>query len=267
MSTKRENQKIPTREINGVDIPLTKMVDAQKMLASQRAAVSKLLATIKGACEEYSGWTEEFSDSDLNPLRATNFVKLVKQSETDLNVLQVWDGQKWINVQLTNTVSKVVPKPKVDKVVKPSSKQISKKSPIEVHKTQVAKKKYRDLRDGLDFKTKYGVEIMLLSINCFKEAYQTEQQKGGDLGSLTLFWEDCTKYVRNHQSVGSVLRPGWKNALLKSLIDDGWILGRKDKALTVKPFSKGIEGWPSGGKLHPTVLGEAPIRITKYMKK
>lgn len=263
MSTKRENQKIPTREINGVDIPLTKMVDAQKMLTSQRDAVSKLLATIKGACEEYLGWKREFSDSDLMPLRTTNFVKLVKQSETDLNVLQVWDGQKWINVQLT----KIVLEPKVDKDVKPSSKQISKKSPIEVHKTQMAKKKYKDLGDGLDFKTKYGVEIMLLAINCFKEAYQMERQKGGDLGSLTLFWEDCTKYVRNHQSVSSVLTPGWKNALLKSLIDDGWILGRKDKALTVKPFSKGIEGWPSGGKLHPTVLGEAPIRITKYMKK
>lgn len=275
MSTKRENQEKPTTKLHGASVPINRLGDAQKLMGAQQQAVSKLLDTIKGACNEYIVWKKEFNDNDLIELRIKNFIKLVREAEPTLESIQLWDGAKWITMPLTKKAAGL-PVIEVEDTSKAPSKPTKtkqtkkqQKSPLTVHCTQMAKQKYKKIMNttkGLDYKTKYGVEIMLLAQNCFKTTYNEHQTKGGDLGSLSLFWADIIKYVKNYKHYNTKLKSGWKDDLLKSLIDDGWILGRKDKALTVKPFSKGIEGWKTGDKLHPTVIGKAPIRITRFMK-
>lgn len=267
MSTKRTNQK--TEMIPNVFVPNTKTLDAAKMMGAQRGAVRNLLDTIKNASNDYIAWRNENDDSDLNELRQKNFLQIIAQMEPELEIIQLWDGRNWVKISVRETPEavEVDTKSAIDELFEPAVSEMKQKheakSPLEQHKDLLAEQTH--LKTGLNFKTKYGVELMLLCLNCFKEAYAKEKANDGNLGSLILTFKQCTQYVKRNKRKSTQLIKGWEDRLLKSLIDDAWLLGHTD-TLTVKPFSKGIEGWVEGWKEHPSVLGEAPIRITKYMK-
>ena len=108
MSTKRENQEKPTTKLHGASVPINRLGDAQKLMGAQQQAVSKLLDTIKGACDEYIVWKKEFNDNDLIELRIKNFIKLVREAEPTLESIQLWDGAKWITMPLTKKAATVI---------------------------------------------------------------------------------------------------------------------------------------------------------------
>ena len=250
-------------------MPNTKMLDAAMMLGTQRGAVKKLLDTIKDASNDYITWRNENDDSELNELRQKNFLQIIAQMEPELEIIQLWDGKNWVKISVRETPEavEVDTKSAIDELFEPAVSEMKQKheakSPLEQHKDLLAEQTH--LKSALNFKTKYGVELMLLCLNCFKEAYAKEKANDGNLGSLILTFEQCTQYVKINKRKSTQLIKGWEDRLLKSLIDDAWILGHAD-TLTVKPFSKGIEGWKSEWKEHPSVLGQSPIRITRHMK-
>jgi len=267
MSTREQIKK--QEMIPNVFVPNTKTVDAAKMMGTQYGAVKKLLDTIKDASNDYITWRNENDDSDLNELRQKNFLHIIAQIEPELEIIQLWNGENWVKISVRETPEavEVDTKSAIDELFEPAVSEMKQKheakSPLEQHKDLLAEQTH--LKTGLNFKTKYGVELMLLCLNCFKEAYAKEKANDGNLGSLILTFKQCTQYVKRNKRKSTQLIKGWEDRLLKSLIDDAWLLGHTD-TLTVKPFSKGIEGWVEGWKEHPSVLGEAPIRITKYMK-
>ena len=256
MTNETENQKT---KIANTFVPSTKIVNAMKLMAGQEIAVLKLLDTIKSASDEYIGWRDENNDSDLTELRRNNFVRLLSDLAPKLDAIQLWNGSDWIFMQLTPTTEEV-------EETKPEPKQITSVNPIKVHK-EILSTIYLTETKGLNFKNKADVEIMLNCINCFKEKYEEEKMNGGDLGSLVLTYNECLKYIKENKEKKTRFPKNWEENLLKSLLDDAWILGKSpDGDTTVKPFSKGVEGWVTGDKLHPTAIGDWPIRITKYMK-
>ena len=256
MTNETENQKT---KIANTFVPSTKIVKAMKLMEAQRIAVSKLLDTIKSASDEYIGWRDENNDSDLTELRRNNFVQLLSDLAPRLDAIQLWNGSDWIFMQIASTTEEV-------EETEPEPKQITATDPIKEHKKILGTVNVTKAK-GLNFKNKADVEIMLNCINCFKEKYEEEKMNNGDLGSLVLTYNECLKYIEENKEHKTTFPKKWKENLLKSLLDDAWILGKSpDGDTTVKPFSKGIEGWVTGDRLHPTAIGDWPVRITKYMK-
>jgi|APSaa5957512535_1039671.scaffolds.fasta_scaffold00894_21 hypothetical protein len=112
-------------------------------------------------------------------------------------------------------------------------------------------------------------EMICLCENYFRTQFSRHKHTGGTLESLRLPMKDYIEYIKANSLYQDDYPNKWVRTLINQLIFEGWMFGRESKhdGWTMKPFSRGIIGFPKNLTEHTAALQSGSIDHYQYCTK
>jgi len=126
---------------------------------------------------------------------------------------------------------------------------------------QIGQKLLLDNPNAMERNKLESAEMLLLAANFFRSKWNDK-----DIEETAIPYDDYTSYIKANSFTLDSYPDNWKEALIPTMIHDGYVFHNVGTVLCAKPATTGLQGYPSDKPVHPIISQRKDFDLRRHAR-
>ena len=126
---------------------------------------------------------------------------------------------------------------------------------------QIGQKLLLDNPNAMERNKVESAEMLLLAANFFRSKWG-----GKDIEETAIPYDDYTSYIEDNSFTLDSYPDNWKEALIPTMIHDGYVFHNVGTVLCAKPATRGLKGYLSDNPVHPIISQRKDFDLRRHAR-